>query len=101
LEIANVSNTPVLLYPGRLIAQLVLMRIAPPDPRFEQNSQETHLVARSNEANYFGPVYPEAPKFKDPQDDLREIGITTVSSLKRTRLTAKGESWLETIYPLP
>src|SRR5205823_6454073 len=28
LEIANVSNTPVLLYPGRLICQLVLMRIA-------------------------------------------------------------------------
>ena len=25
--------------------------------------------------NYFGPVYPEAPKFKDPQDDLLEIGI--------------------------
>ncbi len=29
LEIANVSNTPVLLYPGRLICQLVLMQVAP------------------------------------------------------------------------
>jgi len=27
LEIANVSNTPVLLYPGRLICQLVLMHV--------------------------------------------------------------------------
>src|SRR5690242_10854132 len=31
LEIANVSNTPVLLYPGRLICQLILMHIAPND----------------------------------------------------------------------
>src|SRR5882762_7546320 len=29
LEIANVSNTPVLLYPGRPICQLILMRISP------------------------------------------------------------------------
>jgi len=45
--------------------------------------------------NYFGPVYPEAPKFKDPQDDLLEIGIASVSSLRRVRLRRKNTKWYE------
>jgi len=82
LEIANVSNTPVLLYPGRFICQLILMHTADspeekPDP------------------SYFGPVYPEAPKFRDPQDDLLKIGVTKVSRLKKTRVNWKNGKWVE------
>jgi len=71
LEIANVSNTPVLLYPGRLIGQLVLLTVEEPN----RNS--------SPDASYFGPTQPEPPKFKDPIEDLRLIGISKVSVFKR------------------
>lgn len=64
LEIANVSNTPILLYPGRPIGQLVLMRIYKPSKK------------KKLESTYFGPVFPEAPKFKNPADDLAVIGLT-------------------------
>ncbi len=63
LEIANVSNTPVLLYPGRLIGQLILL----------ENTGGTMTEKLSGK--YIGPVYPEAPIFKSPVDDLGELGI--------------------------
>ena len=63
LEIANVSNTPLLLYPGRPIGQLVLMTIDRPYPPEKLSGQ------------YLGPVYPEAPKFRDPQEDLSKLGV--------------------------
>jgi dCTP deaminase len=63
LEIANVSNTPLLLYPGRPIGQLVLMEIDRP------------LVPEKLSGQYLGPVFPEAPKFADPQDDLAKLGV--------------------------
>jgi dCTP deaminase len=85
LEIANVSNTPVLLYPGRLICQLVLMHVG-----------VGHEKDAKPDTNYFGPVYPEAPKFRDPQDDLLNIGVTQVSCMKRTRLVRKNKQWQET-----
>lgn len=83
LEIANVSNTPVLLYPGRPICQLVLMRIALP-------AQDASIKP---DKNYFGPVYPEAPKFADPQDDLLDIGVTHMSGIKLGRLHFEGRNW--------
>ena len=96
LEIANVSNTPVLLYPGRLICQLILMRIAP----FQEPSEEHQRGKKAAEAkpdkNYFGPVYPEAPKFNDPREDLFRIGVTRVSRLKRTREYPTRKGWRET-----
>jgi len=97
LEIANVSNTPVLLYPGRLICQLLLMRIAPPqDPTGRQNPNGKGLEAEEKpDKNYFGPVYPEAPKFNDPQEDLFRIGVTRVSHLKRTREYPTRKGWRE------
>lgn len=63
LEIANVSNTPLLLYPGRLVAQLILFEVpdAKPSPQYA--------------GTYLGPVYPEAPKFLDPASDLARIGV--------------------------
>jgi dCTP deaminase len=63
LEIANVSNTPLLLYPGRLVAQLILFDVpdAKPSPQYA--------------GTYLGPVYPEPPMFRDPASDLAIIGV--------------------------
>jgi dCTP deaminase len=69
LEIANVSNTPLVVYPGRLIGQLILMHISgdkPPEPKLS--------------GTYLAPVFPEAPSFQDPADDLKAIGIDHVKS---------------------
>jgi dCTP deaminase len=96
LEIANVSNTPVLLYPGRLICQLVLMHIA--KDKGAHGSKRRGVRSEEDakpDASYFGPVYPEAPKFKNPQDDLLKIGVTSVSRLKRTQLDWKNGGWQE------
>ena len=64
LEIANASNTPLILYPGRLIAQLILMEI------MKTEASESKLTG-----SYLAPVYPEAPAFRDPMDDLIKIGV--------------------------
>jgi dCTP deaminase len=63
LEIANVSNTPLLLYPGRLVAQLILFDV----PKAKPSSQQS--------GTYLGPVYPEAPTFREPTEDLAMIGV--------------------------
>jgi dCTP deaminase len=63
LEIANVSNTPLLLYPGRLVGQLVLMDVVDAPPPAKQSG------------TYMGPVFPEPAEFRDPADELSEIGI--------------------------
>lgn len=67
LEIANVSNTPLLLYPGRRIAQLILMEVRPKPVRRDVL-----------EGTYLGPVYPEAANFRDPSEDLKDIGVEQV-----------------------
>jgi dCTP deaminase len=97
LEIANVSNTPVLLYPGRRICQLVLMEVsAPIQAAMEQGGDLTKSEATTKlDKNYFGPVYPEAPKFKNPEDDLLQIGVTRVLGLKRIRMYATKDGWQE------
>ncbi len=87
LEIANVSNTAVLLYPGRRIGQLVLMQVAVKEDGPEK---KTALLDKT----YFGPVYPEAPPFKNPETDLGAIGIESVRVMakpkwKATRRTPK------------
>lgn len=63
LEIANVSNTPLLLYPGRLVAQLILFDV----PKAKASAMQG--------GTYMGPVYPEAPKFREPEQDLATIGV--------------------------
>jgi dCTP deaminase len=95
LEIANVSNTPVLLYPGRAMCQLVLMQN-------NMGTEDTGLRdgakgdgASRSAPNYFGPVYPEAPKFRKPEDDLRRIGVIRVSRLKPRQLIWDGIRWNE------
>lgn len=77
LEIANVSNTPVLLYPGRPICQLVLMHVSGLD------------IGGKPDTNYFGPVYPEAPKFKNPEEDLQRIGVRGVVGFRQVVLDGK------------
>jgi dCTP deaminase len=63
LEIANVSNTPVLLYPGLPIAQLVLLKVDDAEP------------ASVLTGTYFGPIYPEPPPPKDLKRQFSRIGI--------------------------
>jgi len=67
LEIANVSNTPLLLYPGRLVAQLIL---------FDTPSAK---APDKQSGTYMGPIYPEAPKFKDPEQELALLGVDDVA----------------------
>ena len=69
LEIANVSNTPLVVYPGRLIGQLILMTLKGEKP-FEPKLSGTYLA----------PIYPEAPSFRDPKDDLKAIGVENIKS---------------------
>lgn len=69
LEIANVSNTPQLLYPGVQIGQLVLMTNDKP-------ADETQPLSGA----YVGPIEPESPALKHPRDVLRETGITRYRS---------------------
>jgi dCTP deaminase len=63
LEIANVSNTPLLLYPGRLVAQLILFDVSDAKPTGKQSG------------TYMGAVYPEAPIFSEPAQDLALLGV--------------------------
>ena len=46
------------------------------------------------DANYFGPVYPEAPKFNNPEDDLLRIGMTRIASLTRIELIRSRKGWI-------
>lgn len=69
LEIANVSNTPLLLHPGVPIGQLILQTVE----GVNVPSEEKNL-----DGNYMGPVHPEAPKFPRLEDALKAIGITNI-----------------------
>lgn len=67
LEIANVSNTPLVVYPGRLIGQLILMPVV--GGKREQ---------RKLSGSYLAPIYPEAPAFRDPEEELELIGVSNI-----------------------
>jgi hypothetical protein len=58
--------------------------------RITQPAQDANIRP---DKNYFGPVYPEAPKFADPQDDLLDIGVTNMSAIRLGRLHLKGRHW--------
>jgi len=65
LEIANVSETPLTLFPGQRIAQLVFFQI-----------QGTAIGDGKPTGSYVGAVRPEAPHFKPPEVVLsKELGI--------------------------
>jgi dCTP deaminase len=63
LEIANVSNTAIILYPGMPIGQLVLLET-------QVNSPPQKLSG-----SYLGPIIPEAPKLRTPKETLEKIGL--------------------------
>jgi len=69
LEIANVSNTPLLLHPGVPIGQLILQSIS---------GVETPSEDKNLRGNYLGPVHPEAPIFKDLKEAMKLIGIDEI-----------------------
>jgi len=82
LEIANGSNTPILLYPGRRIGQMVLMQVSD-----ENESPPSKTVdERALNRTYFGPVYPEPPEFNDPNRDLEAIGVRRIRIIPRPEL---------------
>jgi dCTP deaminase len=64
LEIANVSNTPQVLYPGYKIGQLILIHNDSPADQSEPLS-----------AAYVGPIEPETPILKHPKDVLKQMGV--------------------------
>ncbi len=66
LEIANVSNTPVLLHPGIPIGQLLLLTVDLTDA--EKRKPE---ILRGS---YIGPTFPEAPTFKTLREQLQKVG---------------------------
>jgi dCTP deaminase len=63
LEIANVSNTAIVVYPGMTIGQLVLL-----------NTGMAEEPAKLS-GTYVGPVYPEAPVLRQPGQALYRIGL--------------------------
>ena len=67
LEIANVSNTPVLLHPGIPIGQLLLMTV----DLSEDEAKGSDMLSGS----YIGPTFPEAPSFRPLNEQLRKFGI--------------------------
>lgn len=82
LEIANGSNTPILLYPGRRIGQLVLMQVT------HEEKEESRAASADQplSSTYFGPVFPEPPEFKDPNRDLAVIGVRRIRVIPRPKL---------------
>ena len=74
LEIANVSNTPQVLYPGFPIGQLILLSNDVPADPTEQLS-----------AAYVGPIEPEAPSLKGPAKVLHDIGVKRYLSPHSTK----------------
>ncbi len=67
LEIANVSNTPLLLHPGVQVGQLILMTV---DGVNLAEEREKKLGGK-----YLGPVYPEPPSFGRLKDFLLKKGV--------------------------
>ena len=61
LEIANVSETPLALYPGLSVAQLVFAKV-----------KGARCPERELSGSYVGPVRPEAPILKKPEQVLRD-----------------------------
>jgi dCTP deaminase len=75
LEIANVSNTAIILYPGTPIGQLVL---------FHTGVTE---APEKLSGSYLGPIYPEAPNMKAPCEVLGKIGLT--------KYRRPGHGWID------
>lgn len=69
LEIANASNTPIVLYPGVKIAQLVLMQTVANS--FGNKDDPPDCI----EGTYIGPVRPEPASMKPSKNALAQLGV--------------------------
>src|SRR6266478_5646661 len=69
LEIANVSNTPLLLHPGIPMGQLIFQSVSG-----ESFPKEDAGLSGS----YLGPVYPEPPNFGRLATAMKKIGISSI-----------------------
>ncbi len=67
LEIANVSNRPVLLHPGIPIGQLILLTVDLTD--------EEKRASGVLKGSYIGPTFPEVPAFKSLRAQLKRVGV--------------------------
>jgi len=74
LEIANVSNTTVLLHPGIPIGQLLFISV--------DLTEEEKAAPFSLSGSYVGPIVPEAPTFKPLSDQLRRVGAKHPKTLR-------------------
>lgn len=82
LEIANASNTAIILYPGMPIGQLILMETTSAATarggildRIFQRGATQEGESRKLSGSYIGPVFPEAPQLKSPAEMLKKLGI--------------------------
>ena len=66
LEIANASNTPIVLYPGVKIAQLVFLRTST-----TRKAGNWDLI----EGTYIGPVRPEPGDIRGPGESLKDLNV--------------------------
>jgi len=80
LEIANVSNTPLTIFPGLPIAQLVLMR------------NDNDAALGMPDGSYVGPVYPEEPIKRDLKEQMRLAGIATYRDPKDGKWCSSPDS---------
>ena len=80
LEIANVSNAPLTIFPGLPIAQLVLMQ--------NENSPKPGMP----DGSYVGPIYPEEPPRKDLGQQMHLAGITQYRDPTDAKWT-KSKRW--------
>jgi hypothetical protein len=71
------------------------MEVAPlVDDKVGISPQEGDVELTKPSKSYFGPVHPEGPKFQNPQDDLLAIGVSRVSTLRRTQLQRESGTWI-------
>ena len=66
LEIANASNTPIVLYPGVKVAQLILLKTMRDTVKGKMDKME---------GKYIGPVRPEPAQLDAPEKALKPIQI--------------------------
>jgi dCTP deaminase len=79
LEIANVSNAPVILYPGEKIAQLILLLTTCDTSKKKEDEIE---------GTYIGPVRPEPAQLRHPEEALAPLGIS------KEEITYPGDEYL-------
>jgi hypothetical protein len=58
-----------------------------------QSHFRTPSTARPNrkiDSTYFGPIHPEAPPFRNPEEDLRKIGVRRTAVIRKGIVNEQG-----------